>query len=81
MFNQSAFSIYSPLPYDIILDLAKLKVVAKDKINVAQVMILDFDRVEIIVGKGENAGYLHFFLSPQFVQKPSCNGTLKHGIL
>ena len=28
-----------------------------------------FDRVENIVGKGENAGYQHFFLFPQCFEK------------
>ena len=30
-----------------------------------------FDRVENIVGKGENAGYQHFLLFPQCFQKAS----------
>ena len=28
------------------------------------------ERVENIVGKGENAGYQHFLLFPQYFQKP-----------
>ena len=32
------------------------------------------DRVENIVGKGENAGYQHFLLFPQCFQKPSLSG-------
>ena len=32
-------------------------------------MIYVFDRVENIVGKGENAGYQHFLLFPQCFQK------------
>ena len=32
-------------------------------------MIFVFDRVENIVGKGENAGYQHFLLFPQCFQK------------
>ena len=31
--------------------------------------IYDFDRVENIVGKRENAGYQHFLLFPQCFQK------------
>ena len=46
------------------LDVTKLKAFADDKIHVAQ-MISDFDRVENIVGKGENAGYQHFLLFTQ----------------
>ena len=38
-------------------------------LNVAGMMIYLFDRVEDIVGKGENAGYQHFLLFPQCFQK------------
>ena len=34
-------------------------------------MISLYDRVENIVGKGENVGYQHFLLFPQFFQKAS----------
>ena len=55
-----------------------MKAFADDKINVAQMMISVSDKVENIVGKGENAGYQHFFLFPQCFQKAffSC-GSLK----
>ena len=36
-----------------------------------------FNRVENIVGKGENAGYQRFLLFPQCFQKPSVLGSLK----
>ena len=36
-----------------------------------------FDRVEIIVGKGENVGYQHFLLFPKCFQKLSLSGLLK----
>ena len=36
-----------------------------------------FDRVENIVGKGENAGYQHFLLFPQCYEKASFTGTSK----
>ena len=36
-----------------------------------------FDRVENIVGKGENAGYQHFLLFPQCFQKASFPDTSK----
>ena len=39
------------------------------------------DRVENIVGKGENASYQHFLLFPQCSQKASFLGLLKVGIL
>ena len=46
-----------------------------------QMMIGVTDRVEKIVGKGENAGYQHFLLFPQCFQKASFPGLFKAGIL
>ena len=40
-----------------------------------------FDRVENIVGKGENAGHQHFLLFPQSVEKASFPDTSKGIIL
>ena len=40
-------------------------------------MIFVFDRVENIVGIGENAGHQHFLLFPQCFQKAFCSGLLK----
>ena len=54
-----------------------LKALADDKINVAQMMISVYDWVENIVEKGENAGYQHFFLFPQYFQKAPFLGSLK----
>ena len=65
------------LPNDKILDATKLKAFADDKINLVQLMISVFDRVENIVGKGENAGYQHFLLFPQCFQKTSFLGVVK----
>ena len=45
---------------DKIFDFIKLKAFADNKINVAQMMISVFDRIENNVGKGESAGYHHF---------------------
>ena len=39
-------------------------------------MISDFNRVENIMGKGENAGYQHFLLFAQCFQKLSFPGSL-----
>ena len=36
-----------------------------------------FDRIENIVGKGENAGHQHFLLFPQCFQMASSTGSLK----
>ena len=44
-------------------------------------MISVFDRVENIVGKGENAGNQHFLLFPQCFQKASFLGSLEVGIV
>ena len=53
--------VINTLPNDKILDVTKLKAFADDRINVAQMMIPVFVGLENIVGKGENAGYQHFF--------------------
>ena len=55
--------------------LSKLKGFEDDKLNVVQMMISVCDRLENIVGKGENAGYQHFLLFPKCFQKPSCPGS------
>ena len=65
------------LPYDKILDVTKLRAFAGNKINVAQMMIFVFDRVENIVGKGENAGYQHFLLFPTMFSKCFFLGVVK----
>ena len=57
--------------------LTKLKAFADDKFNVAKMVISLLDRVENIVGKGENAGYQHFLLFPKCFQKASDTGLLK----
>ena len=57
----------------------KLNEFADYKINVAQMIISVLDRVENIVGKGENAGYQHFLLFPQCFQKDSFLWSLKFG--
>ena len=51
----------------------KFKIFPYENINVAQIMILVFDRRENIGGKGENDGYHHFLLfrkasSPQLLK-------------
>ena len=49
------------------LDWSKLNAAADDKIKVLKMMIPDFDRVENIVGKGENAGLLQCFQRALFL--------------
>ena len=65
------------LPNDKILDWSTLKALADAKIDVAEMIISLYDRVENIMGKGENAGYQHFLLFPHFFQRPSFTGSLK----
>ena len=48
------------LPNDKMLHWSKLKAFADDKIKVLRMMIFVFDRIENIVGKGENAGHQCF---------------------
>ena len=43
----------------------------EDNINVNQIVQFVFDKVENIVGNGENAGYQHFLLFPLCFQKVS----------
>ena len=54
-----------------------LKAFEDIKLNVARMRISLFDRVKSIVGKGENHGYQHLFLFPQYFPKLSSFGPLK----
>ena len=56
---------FHPLPSDKFWAPTKLKAFADNKYNYAKMLISLFNRVENIVGKGENAGYQHFLLFPQ----------------
>ena len=58
------------LPKDKFLDWSKLKAFV-DKIKFNEKLELVLGRVGNIVVKGENAGYQHFLLFPQWFQKPS----------
>ena len=73
--------IINSLPKDKIVDWSKLKAFADDKIKVLKMMTIVFNRVENIVGKGENAGFQHFLLLPQCFQKAFYSGSLKVGIV
>ena len=65
-----SLSLFNPLQKDKILDWFKLKAFADDKVNIAEIIISLSNRVENIVGKGENAGFQHFLIFPQCFQKP-----------
>ena len=62
---------------DKILDWTEFKAFADIKLNVAKITISVFDKVENIVGKGENASCQHFLLFPQCFQKASFSRSLK----
>ena len=49
------------LPNDKIVDWSKMKAFADDKIHVTEKLKLVLERLENIVGKGENAGYHNVF--------------------
>ena len=76
----SSLRCLNSLPNDKIFNVSKLKGFADNKINVAQMLISMFNKIENIVGKEENAGYQHFLLFPQCFQKDSFSGLLKVGI-
>ena len=73
--------VINSFPNDKILAWSKLKTIADDKFVVAKMMILVFDLVENIVGKGENAGYQHFLLFLDCFQKASYARLLKVAIV
>ena len=56
---------------------SKFKTFADNKINMTEKMKFVLERVENIVGKGENAGYQHFLPFPQCFQMASHSGSLK----
>ena len=49
----------------------KFEALANEKSDVIRMMRFVSERMESIVGKGENAGYQHFLLFPQCFQKAS----------
>ena len=54
---------------DKIVDLSESKAFADDKLNVTQNLKFALERVENIVGKGENTDYQHFFPFPTVFSK------------
>ena len=52
-----------------------------DKIYVAKKMKFVLERVENIMGKGEQAGYQHVLLFPKYFQKALSSGSLKVGVV
>ena len=70
------YTVHS-LQNDKILDWSKMKAFADDKINVTEKLRFVLEKVENIVGKGENAGHQHFLLFPQCFQKAYYTVSLK----
>ena len=60
---------FNSLPNDKVLDWSKLKNIAEEKINLDRKSTLVLERVENIVGKGENAGHQHFLFFLQCFPK------------
>ena len=56
----------NPLQNDKLLDWSKFKAFADVKSKMSQIREPYLERVENIVGKGENAGYQHFLFFPRF---------------
>ena len=81
-FREDIWYKINSLPKNGILDRPKLKALnfAGNNLNIAKMIISLFYKVENIVGKGENAGYQHFLLSPQAFQKACFSGSLKLGL-
>ena len=67
--NRFYGSIINYLPNDKILVQSNFKAFADGILNVLQIICAS-GWVENIVGTGENAGYQHFLLFPQFFPKP-----------
>ena len=65
------------LPNNKMLDLFKLKAFADDKISVHKKLKFGLEKVENILGIGENAVHQHFHLFPQCFQKASFSRSLK----
>ena len=73
----TVFYTFNSLPNDKILDRFKLKAFVDYKLNVNEKLYFGLERVQNIVGKGENASYQHFLLFPQCFQKLSFSGIVQ----
>ena len=62
------------LPNDNISDWSKFKAFADDQVCVSKSLKFILERVENIIGKGENAGNQHFLLFPKCFQKALSSG-------
>ena len=71
--------LVNSLPNNKILDWSKLKVFADHKSNLIENLNFVLERVEKILGKGENAGYQHFLLFSKCFQEASSLRVVKSG--
>ena len=76
----SAVNLFNSLPNEDISDWSILEAFANDKIKVTKTLKLVVGRLWNIAGKGENAGYQHFLLFPQWFHKTSLFMSWKVGI-
>ena len=83
LFNDNILDLskFNSLPNDKILDWSKFKGLANDKINVAQNLNFIYERVENILGTGENAVTSIFSFSQNGFKRPTPQGSLKVGIV
>ena len=70
-------SLFNSLPNDKIIACSKFKSLADDKIDMTQNLKFVLERVENILGKGENADYQHFLIVQECYEKPSLSVLLK----
>ena len=67
--NDPGGECFNSLLNNKISDLTKFKAFPDNKMILTEKLKFMLERVENIVGKGENAGYQHFLLFPQCFQK------------
>ena len=68
-------ALVDPLTDNRNLVFSELKAFADNNFRETQMMSFFFDRIENIVGKGENVGLQHFLLCPHCFQKASFKGS------
>ena len=57
-----------------------MKSLVEETLDLIQRMRFVFERLETILGKGKNAGYLHVFIFPKYFQKSPSSGLQKSGL-
>ena len=72
--------LFNPVPHEIISERSIWKAFADGKLTVTQKLAFVLERVENIVGKGENACYQHFHLFPQCLQSLLSQGHKKSSL-